>query len=265
MKLTFLICFIGMYLTAFSQDYGTISYNDAINISGKQRMLSQKISKVYMMRLNGASKEETQKEFKASTGLFNDNLIFLDNNSVNSSEKTKALISEEKAQWEKYLNKFLLNPTDNVNKLLVLANGLLDKCEAVVSGIEADGNSSSGDAHKLKTINISSKQRMLSQRLSLYYLASKLNAGKPQQAANQGELKRVFKAMDASFKSLSVNTLNTPEINKNFEIIKNEFPLITGNNTANFENQSIDINKILAFSNKVTSTYNVITGLYAKL
>ena len=259
------ICLSLSFFNASAQNYGDLSFNDAINISGKQRMLSQKISKVYMMRLNGASKEATSEEFKASTGLFNDNLILLDNNSTNSSAKTKTLISEEKAQWEKFLNKFLLNPTDDVNKLLVLSNGLLDKCKAAVSGIQKDGDSLTGDLEKLKTINTSGKQRMLSQRLSLYYLASKLNSGNPQQAATKGELKRVLNKMEASLNELLKNPLNTDEINKNLAIIKQEFNLVTGNNITDFENQKIDTNKILEFSNKVTTTYNTITGLYAQL
>ena len=250
--------------TLQAQKYGNITYSDAINISGKQRMLSQKITKVYMMRLNGATKNETAEEFKASTRLFNKNLMSLDDNSTNSSEKTKELIVQEKSQWEKFLNKFLLNPTDNVNKLLVLSNGLLDKCKALVSGIQSDGGSSNVNLEKLKTINLAGKQRMLSQRLSLYYLACKLNAGKPEVIPTQGELKKVFNEMEKSFASLSTNDFNTEEINKNLEIIKNEFTLITSNKSG-FENQNIDTDKILAFSNKVTSTYNTITGLYAQL
>lgn len=246
------------------QKYGNMTYSDAINVSGKQRMLSQKISKVYMMRLNGATKDATAEEFKASTRLFNKNLISLEENSSNSSEKTKSLIAQEKLQWEKFLNKFLLNPTDNINKLLVLSNGLLDKCKALVAGIENDATSNSGDENKVKTVNMAGKQRMLSQRLSLYYLASKLNAGKPELTGNQGELKKVFTEMEKSFTTLSVKSLNTDEINKNLDIIKNEFSLIT-NNKSGFENQTIDTKEILAFSNKVTSTYNTITGLYAKL
>jgi len=263
-KLSLIISLLVSYFSMSAQNYGNITYGDAINMSGKQRMLSQKISKVYMMRLDGKSKDATNEEFQASTRLFNKNLITLDDNSTNSSSKTKGLISEEKLQWEKFLSKFLLNPIDDVNKLLVLSNGLLDKCKAVVTGIENDGNSASGDAHKLKTVNTSGKQRMLSQRLSLYYLASKLNTGKPQLSATQAELKKVFAEMQKSYASLSTNTLNNDEINKNFEIIKNEFNLITGN-MSGFEKQSIDADKILAFSNKVTSTYNTITGLYAKL
>ena len=247
-----------------AQNYGNITYSDAINISGKQRMLSQKMSKVYMMRLNGATKDATAEEFKASTRLFNKNLIELEKNSTSSSEKTKSLINEEKLQWEKFLNKFLLNPTDDVNKLLVLSNGLLDKCKALVAGIENDATSNSGSANNVKTVNMAGKQRMLSQRLSLYYLASKLNAGNPALTSTQGVLKRVFTEMEKSFTTLSTNPINTDEINQNLAIIKKEFSLITGNKSG-FENQEIDINKILTFSNKVTSTYNVITGLYAKL
>lgn len=250
--------------TLQAQKYGNITYSDAINISGKQRMLSQKITKVYMMRLNGATKDATAEEFKASTRLFNKNLMSLDDNSTGSSEKTKELIAQEKSQWEKFLNKFLLNPTDNVSKLLVLSNGLLDKCKALVSGIESDGGSNSANLEKLKTINLAGKQRMLSQRLSLYYLACKLNSGKPELAQTQGELKMIFSEMEKSFATLSTNNLNNEEINKNLEVIKNEFTLITSNKSA-LDNQSIDTDKILAFSSKVTSTYNTITGLYVKL
>lgn len=265
LNLSLVLCLLAIQFSAYSQNYGNMTYGDAINMSGKQRMLSQKISKVYMMRLNGSTKEATEEEFKASTRLFNKNLMSLDDNSTSSSEKTKTLIAEEKSQWEKFLNRFLLNPTDDVNKLLVLSNGLLDKCKALVTGIQNDGGSSdSGNLEKLKTVNMAGKQRMLSQRLSLYYLASKLNAGKPQLASSQGVLKRVFAEMEKSFEALSSNALNTDEINKNLAIIKKEFSLITGNRSG-FENQSINADKILAFSNKVTSTYNTITGLYAKL
>ena len=247
-----------------AQKYGNITYRDAINVSGKQRMLSQKITKIYMMRLNGGTKDATDEEFKASTRLFNKNLMSLEENAATSSDEIKNLISLEKLQWEKFLSKFLLNPTDNISKLLALSNGLLDKCIALVKGIENDATSNLGDKNQVVTVNMAGKQRMLSQRLSLYYLASKLNAGKPELKATQGELKRVFTEMEKSLTTLSGKSLNTDEINKNLDIIKNEFSLIT-NNKSGFENQTIDTKQIVAFSNKVTSTYNTITGLYAKL
>ena len=160
--------------------FGKISYMKATNISGKQRMLSQRIAKVFLVRKAGAHSPELSKEYNSSIQLFTRNLSILESNSKNSSSKIKASIKKEQMQWNLFKSK-LQTPTSTVSEIISLSNNLLIKSNNLVLAIEEESkynnefnNNTSNDQLRVETINLSGKQRMLSQRLCLYYAACRL-------------------------------------------------------------------------------------------
>jgi len=245
----------------FGQKYGNLTYSEAINISGKQRMLSQKIAKTYLLKLTEL--KLGSEEYKKATQTFNENLNLLINNSSTSLESTKLSIEEEKKQWVKFLNVLMLNPTNNVDKIILIANGLLNNCKDLVSKIESEaGGSSNKSIAQEKTVNLSGKQRMLSQRTALYYVAASLSTSEDKKMQYLGEVKRILELLKSSNDNLSQNPLNTSDIKNYLSKVRTKINFIE---SSKLDNLSIDLTELMKICNEITSTYNTITGIYASI
>ena len=256
---------ISTYALGELENFGSITYGEATNISGMQRMLSQRITKVYLLKLNGASGASFEKEYKSSLELFNKNFIKLSENSKESSENVKAAIKAEEAAWQEYMQVVIFKKEKNVNTILAASNNLLKKCHALVLAIESQGSKDGGNSEKINTVNVSGKQRMLSQRLGEYYAAIRLVKSQGGDTTGlESELKKVFEEVNTSYQKLSTSGLNTAGINAKFSDVKSKIDYM-GTEKEKFFSNSLSINKISEFSNSLTFLYNEITGKYAGL
>ncbi len=245
--------------------FGSISYGEATNISGMQRMLSQKITKVYLLKLNGASGEVFDKEYKGALELFNKNFIKLSENGKDASESVKTALKAEEKAWQEYMQAVIFNKEKNVDAVLKVSNNLLKKCHALVLAIENEGTKDGEDQEKINTVNVSGKQRMLSQRLGEYYAAIRfVKSHGGDTTTLESEIAKVFSEIENSYKQLSASGLNSSEISSTFVEVKSKLDYMS-NEKGKFLSNSLSINKISAFSNQLTLLYNKITGKYAAL
>ncbi len=257
---------------AQSNTYGNISYGKATNISGKQRMLSQRIAKLYMLKLAGSHGTELTNEFNSSIQLFERNLSILEANSKDSSIKIKSSLRKEKNQWEKFKQSLREHSLENVNAIMTQSNELLKKCHQLVLAIEEESkyskefaNESSSEQLKVETVNISGKQRMLSQRLCLYYTACRLYRKEKLDAKELcNQVEDIYAEMNKSLNWLLINDLNTFDIEEKIGKILGLFQLIE-NNKKDFINNNLPLVQIMNLTNKITSTYNEVTGKYTSL
>lgn len=268
------ILFFTVLSSALAQGdtFGNISFEKATNISGKQRMLSQRIAKVFLIKKAGASGSELNKELNSSMQLFERNLSILESNGAKSSSKVKASIKKEKTQWELFKTKLKDSKKPSTMQVITMSQDLLKKAHALVLAIEEESRynkeftgDSSNNQLKVETVNISGKQRMLSQRLCLYYTACRLF--KREKMDSKGlcnEVEKVYAEMNKSLNSLLINDLNSFEIEENIGKILGYFNEIE-TNKKDFFNNKLPLSKIMSLSNSITSSYNVVTGQYASL
>jgi len=273
LKLT-AILLLALATTCYAQGntYGNISYEKATNISGKQRMLSQRIAKVFLIKQAGANGAELNKEFTSSLQLFQRNLSILETNSKNTSSKIKASIKKEQSQWELFKGKLTAPNKPSTMQVINMSQSLLASAHALVLAIEEESmysneftDNNSNDQLKVETVNISGKQRMLSQRLCLYYTACRLY--KREKLDSKGlcqEVEKIYGEMNSSLNSLLINDLNSFEIEENIGKILGLFNEIE-NNKRDFFNNKLPLSKIMSLSNSITSSYNIVTGQYASL
>lgn len=173
MKLHFYLIFLSLFFghTVFS---GTGDYGKTINVSGRQRMLTQKMIKSWLFIKLNVNTDQSKAELKKSIDLFEKSLGHLENGDItenilrptNTIKKKLELIKSKWNQFKVSLNK----DTELANEKEVLAMNTLAEQLLVLSDLVvaewAQEASKNGNASLGLEINISGRQRMLSQRVS---------------------------------------------------------------------------------------------------
>jgi len=159
-----------------------------INLAGKQRMLTQKMSKEALLIAKGINIEDNIKSLKKTIALFDKTLIGLRNGDkslhlpktknkeiIRQIDKVVSLWNSFKVHVEKVAN-------GNTEKATLVAIDkenlpLLKNMNIVVEMYEND-NDSHLDPHMAKTINLAGRQRMLTQKMTkeLLLIANKLKS-----------------------------------------------------------------------------------------
>ena len=190
------------------------SNTDAINIAGKQRMFTQRMLKNYaMIGMNNTFGNPTE-DLKKITSDFDDSITSLEN--FTKSEEIKKSLINIKTLWEPV--KKLLSDTpskEKVEKLQVDLDNLLKASDETTKLFAKVSKAKSNE-----TINISGKQRMLSQRMASLYMLKVWDVKDPQ-------FKTKLDASMAQFKDsldkLQKTSINTDEINKLLANVKKSF------------------------------------------
>ncbi len=248
--------------------YGKISYEKAINIAGKQRMFSQKIAKVVVLKMAGAETPALKSELNSSIIIFERNMKILKNNATSQSSKIRALLKAESLEWNNF--KSLINkPVNDLDAVLSTSEELLRKCNNLVLAIEEEskfnnelGYSNNLSQLKVETINLSGKQRMLSQKMCKYYAACKVFVkGRKADVAN-GRYVTVFNQMNEAVNELLVNELNNSQIDTVIADILNVITSLEAKKR-DFRENRISLGEMINTSNTLLDLFNKATSLYS--
>ena len=184
--------------------WATINDAEAMNLSGMQRMLSQRMAKTYLMIGSGVRSEVANEQFDQSLAKFESNFQALNDYAPNA-EVRQALATADSI-WQEYRQQLLNSPSrENAPNILALSDQLLAQSEKVVLLIQQHSGKKSA-----VLVNRSGRQRMLSQRIAKLYLARSWRLPGT-------ELEQQFQQATDEF-DLALNELlnapqNTPEIN----------------------------------------------------
>ena len=250
------------------KEFGKLTYNKAINISGKQRMLTQRMGKIYLYLLNNPNDPKAKSDLNISKIIFEKQNTILKANT--SSSITKARIEEVEKIWSKY-KKFLESSPNKADAIKIINTNstILKQANNVVNAIllEAKGNTS-GDAYEAEEdaelkaiINKAGKQRMLSQRLALYYFANKPNLKTPN---SNTKLQTVFDNIDSVVNDLLISSFNNDRIDESLGKVMALWETISVNKTRLFK-QGYNDSEIYKLSNNLTKSFNKLTNLYEKV
>lgn len=262
-----LILFLGINkITSQSQTYGSISYNKAVNISGKQRMLSQKMSKAYLLLSKGIVDNNIKTELSSSKFIFVRQLAILKENS--SDQRVKICIKDIEAIWDKFLKIISMTPNyTNSQEVMQLNTKLLKACHQLVLAIESASSYSSkffydNNQDLVEIINKSGKQRMLSQRLCLYYTAIEMFPKEKQKYIDV--IDGVFNEFNDAIGFLLINSYNTTETEEELGGIMALWEKFQNNKRGFFESE-FELLEVFSTTNKLTKSFNKITGIYENI
>ena len=183
--------------------WAAIDDAEAMNLSGMQRMLSQRIAKSYLMIGAEVRSEQALQQLDQSVTRFENNYQALAEYAP--SAEIGAALEQIGESWQHYRELALSRPTrEQAVLLLALSDQLLAQSEALVQLIEAHTGSAGA-----RLVNRSGRQRMLSQRIAKLYLA--LSWRLPVEGLEQ-QLQQATGEFEAAQQELLSAEQNTPQI-----------------------------------------------------
>lgn len=188
--------------------WAAINAAEAMNLSGMQRMLSQRIAKTYLMIGAEVRPDRAEQQLDQSIAKFESNYLAL--GEYAPTAPIRSALEDAGKTWQRYRELALSRP-DKQQALVILelSDQLLAQSEQVVQLLERH---SGGQSARL--VNRSGRQRMLSQRIATLYLAMswRLPVAGLEQSFNQAVAE-----FDQALQELQQARQNTPAIAKGLQ------------------------------------------------
>lgn len=237
-----------------------LSINEAINKSGRQRMLSQRIGKAYLQIGQGIDLRRSEQIFTDSLNLFELQLSEL--TTFAPSVENKATLLEVGKSWRRYkdvLQDRAPNKTD-AQAVMLLSDEVLALTQTATVQLEKISGTTSA-----RLVNLSGRQRMLSQRMAKLYQSMSWEV--PTSDVLQKLVTARTEFMRA-MQELVAAPVNTEAIKRELDLADQQwffFDQALKNRVTDQNDRLRAATNVATTSERILETMNRITGMYEKL
>jgi len=230
-----------------------LTMGEAINKAGRQRMLSQRIAKAYAM-VGQKNILSAKIQLQDSVKLFDSQLKELTR--FAKTKKEKQVIGEVAALWKKYKKLVTAKPSrDKAEEVLALSDKVLAKAHEFVLLLQERSGTSAG-----KLVNVSGRQRMLSQRIAKFYAYKSWGFDNPEY---DEEMTKAMSQFKSALEFLKSAPENTSEIDAALAKVEKDWK--TFELSKRVKRGSYIPSLVMRSMEKILEQMNYITALYAAI
>lgn len=191
---------------------GGLSLPAAINKAGRQRMLSQRTAKAWLMLVMGVLPERAKGILGQSSSLFEAQLAEL--KTLLPSDELRTLHLQLEHDWGR-LRPQLADIRSDAKAIWTNSEAVLAAAHKLTLAYEKAAGSSAG-----RFVNVSGRQRMLSQRMAKAYYFRQMDIN----AAPAGEmLDAAMKEFAKAHEELKAAAVNTPQIKSELALVEQQW------------------------------------------
>ncbi|CAN5493763.1 hypothetical protein BH11PSE11_BH11PSE11_30320 [soil metagenome] len=234
--------------------------NDAINKSGRQRMLSQRLAKCYFQIGQSIDTDRSKRILDSSLALFDRQLVEL--KGFAPTQDNKAVLNNLEKAWISYKDVLVGKASNQQDAKLIMTinEDVLAMAQESTLQLEKFSGTSAG-----RLVNMAGRQRMLSQRMAKFYQAVNWGVAPPDAMP---KLMAARKEFVESLAVLANSPNNTPEIQSELELGKQQW--IFFDNALNSaaggpHNRAQLATNVATTSERILEVMDRVTGLYSRL